>query len=59
VHLPKTTRKERIDLVVVNDAGEKGVEIENFGGLLELLESQSDEYDFAYLGIGFWRGILM
>ncbi len=31
---------ERIDYVVVNDAGEKGVEIENFGGLLELLESQ-------------------
>lgn len=25
--------------------GEKSVEIENFGGLLELLESQSDEYD--------------
>jgi len=34
---------------VVNDVGEKGVEIENFGGLLELLESQLDEYDFAYL----------
>ncbi len=40
MHLPKTTRKERIDYVVVNDVGEKGVEIENFGGLLKLLELQ-------------------
>jgi hypothetical protein len=38
--LPKKTRKERIDLVVVNDVGEKDVEIENFGGLSKLLELQ-------------------